>query len=76
MKTDPRLKIIIHGEWPDVGSNGVFINEGPSAEVFRIGSKYIKVAFKDSEHNHRKATLELCPTPNSGFTRIVFITTH
>jgi len=75
LKSDPQLVIQVRGRWPDAyGGDGLFL-EYSNALITDIGRKYVEVKYRDDMTGEYQAIrLELCPTNDTGFTEIMFMT--
>lgn len=71
--TDPKLKIYIRGEWPEQFKGAGLWARNSALEVVSIGKKFIWVTWSD-DGQARKAKVDLCPTNDTGFTEIMFMT--
>ena len=69
----PKLKIVVRGEWPDHGRDGLFLSSG--AEVTEVGRKLVTVLWSENGQEY-SAKIKLCPTSDTGYREIMFITTH
>ncbi len=76
-QADPQLIIEVRGRWPSAyNGDGLFL-EYQGGVVTNIGSKYVTLKYRDSSTGeHETIKVELCPTPDTGFTEIMFMTSR
>lgn len=72
VRGNPKLQIIVRGTWENYDKDGLYLQYNQGAEIVKIGRKYITVEFK-GENGKERATLELTPANESGFSEIMFI---
>lgn len=71
--TDPKLLMFIRGDWPEQFKGAGFWSSTSKTEIVSIGRKFLTVRFED-DGVKRFLRLTLCPTNDTGFTEIMFMT--